>query len=163
MRSNSEGCSEKRFLSHYADGEKTLVSFTQELWSEAGDVWQEIQDHPFLRELQDGTLPIEKFRYYVIQDFHYMAGFGRTVAAALSKALDDELANRLLPRVSTPIERPFHAKLFKLLEMDEKEVFEVAQSPTNLSYTNHLEVSATLGGFGGPASARHWKSGGQDE
>ncbi|MCH7802118.1 MAG: thiaminase II [Chloroflexi bacterium] len=132
---------------------KTLGRFTEELWSDASDLWQAIQDHPFLRELQEGTLPIEKFRYYMIQDFHYMAGFGRTVAAALSKAQEDELARRLLPRVSTPVERPFHVKLFGLLEIDERHALEVEQSPTNLSYTNHLEVSAAMGGIGGAAAA----------
>ena len=130
-----------------------MSRFTTELWLEAGEIWQAIQDHPFLRELQEGVLPIEKFRYYIIQDFHYMAGFGRTVANALSKARDDELSLRLLPRVSTPVERPFHVKLFDLLEIDEGEASKARQSPTNLSYTNHLEVSASMGGVAGAASA----------
>lgn len=130
-----------------------LESFTSELWNDAQDVWQNIQDHPFLRELQEGVLPIEKFEYYVIQDFHYMAGFGRTVAAALAKARDDEVARRLLPRVSTPVERPFHVKLFGLLGIVESDVLTVERSPTNLSYTNHLEVSAAMGGVGGAAAA----------
>ena len=130
-----------------------LERFTTQLWNDASNVWQQIQDHPFLRELQEGTLPIEKFRYYVIQDFHYMAGFGRTVSAALSKAQDDELAHRLLPRVSTPVERPFHAMLFELLDIDENDALTTLQSPTNLAYTNHLEMFAATGGVGGAAAA----------
>jgi len=33
-------------------------------------------------ELADGTLSIERFRHYMIQDAHYLVGFGRALAGA---------------------------------------------------------------------------------
>lgn len=127
-------------------------TFSEDLWFEATTIWRKIQIHPFLQELEQGILPIEKFKYYLIQDFHYMAAYGRTVASLLSKA-GDELAYRILPRVSTPIERPLHANLFELLRINESAVIHERPSPTNLSYSNHLEVSAAVGGIEVAAAA----------
>ena len=36
--------------------------FTDQLWQEAQPLWQAIREHPFLRELKAGTLPIETFQ-----------------------------------------------------------------------------------------------------
>ena len=71
-------------------------SFSEQLWGLAAPAWEAITHHPFLQELEAGTLPIEKFSYYIIQDYHYLAGFGRCAAAALSAAQDTETARRLL-------------------------------------------------------------------
>ncbi len=130
-----------------------MQSFSAQLWEEARPVWRAIKEHPFLRELQDGTLRLDAFRYYVIQDFHYLAGFGRAVATALSKAKEADLAQRLLPRVATPIERPLHRRLFDLLEIDEVEAEATEVSPTNMAYTDHLEATAAEGGIGTAAAA----------
>ena len=51
-------------------------SFSEELRQEALPIWDSIFAHPFLEEIEAATLPIEKFRYYVEQDYHYLAGFG---------------------------------------------------------------------------------------
>ena len=61
-------------------------SFSETLRQDALRIWGKIFTHPFIREIQAGELPLDKFRYYVIQDFHYLEGFGRVVSIALSKA-----------------------------------------------------------------------------
>ena len=35
-------------------------------------IWDKIFTHPFLREVQAGTLATEKFRGYIVQDYHYL-------------------------------------------------------------------------------------------
>src|SRR5688500_11982723 len=95
-------------------GEPVSDRFTDQLWREAEPVWQAIREHPFLRDLRAGTLPIETFRYYVIQDYHYLEAFGRSVATALAKAPTSELLTMVARRVNTPIERPLHERLFAL-------------------------------------------------
>ena len=82
-----------------------------------------------------------------------MAGFGRAVATALSRAPEGELAQRLLPRVATPNERPLHRRLFDLLEIDDAEAAATEVSPTNKAYADHLEVTAAGGGVGPAAAA----------
>ena len=123
------------------------LSFSDHLWELADPVWSTIKRHPFLAELEAGTLPIPKFKYYVIQDYHYLGGFGRSAAAALSSAPDTETARRLLRRVSTPVERPLHAALFEALGVTDEDVLGSLPSPTNLAYQNHMEVAMRVDGI----------------
>ena len=122
-------------------------SFSSHLWNEASPVWEAISAHPFLTELQDGTLPLENFRYYIIQDYLYLGAFGRAAAAALSQAPDTDSATKLLKRVATPVERPLHGALFDALGVTEEEAEASLPAPTNLAYMNHIEVSMDMGGL----------------
>ena len=128
-------------------------SFSEILRQEALPIWESIFAHPFLQEIESATLPLEKFRYYVEQDYHYLAGFGQVVATALSKAPDTRTLQRLTRRITAPVERPLHGKMFELLEMSEEEVESVAISPTNMAYVNHMQTAASSGGVGEAAAA----------
>ncbi len=122
-------------------------SFSAFLWTQASPIWESVSVHPFLSELQDGALPIEKFRYYILQDYLYLGAFGRAAAAALAQAPNTDSAVRLLKRVTTPVERPLHGALFDALGVTEEEAEASTPSPTNLAYMNHIEVSMDMGGL----------------
>ncbi len=122
-------------------------SFSDYLWELAQPIWNAVNHHPFLEELEAGTLPLQKFRYYIIQDYHYLGAFGRSAAAALSAAPDTETARRLLRRVTTPVERPLHASLFEALDVSADEVSSSLPAPTNLAYQNHMEVAMRVSGM----------------
>jgi thiaminase/transcriptional activator TenA len=47
---------------------------------------QAIKDHPFNKELANGSLNIEKFAYYIEQDTLYLRDFARSLAIIASKA-----------------------------------------------------------------------------
>lgn len=128
-------------------------SFSDELREEALHIWNQIYSHPFLDDVQSGTLPLETFRYYIIQDYHYLEGFGRVVSIALSKAPDNDTIRRLARRINTPVERPLHAKMFELIEVSEAEAERVGPSPTNRAYVNHMITTASMGGVGEAAAA----------
>ena len=121
--------------------------FSNYLWQTASSIWGSISKHPLLLELQQGSLPVEKFRFYIIQDYLYLGAFGRAAASALAMAPDDETARKLLLRVSTPVERPLHTDLFDRLGVTQDEISRSAPAPTNLAYMNHIEVSMDLGGL----------------
>lgn len=127
--------------------------FTDQLWREAESVWHAIREHPFLRDLRAGTLPIETFRYYVVQDYHYLEAFGRSVATALAKAPTSELLTMVARRVNTPIERPLHERLFALAGVTHADAKVASISPTNLAYQNHMLSVAARGTLGETAAA----------
>ncbi len=122
-------------------------SFSSHLWRQAVPIWEEIASHPFLFELQNGSLDIEKFRFYILQDYLYLGAFGRAAAAALSQAPDTNSARRLLRRITTPVERPLHSALFNALGLTDEDAEASKPSPTNLAYMNHIEVSMDMGGL----------------
>ncbi|OLN82720.1 ATP-dependent RNA helicase dbp2 [Colletotrichum chlorophyti] len=50
------------------------------------DVWKTFVYHPFVMAMGDGTLPIDSFKKYLIQDYLYLVHFARANALASYKA-----------------------------------------------------------------------------
>ncbi len=48
--------------------------------------WQAATTHAFTRELSDGTLPEDKMRWYLQQDYQFVDGFVRLLASAIAHA-----------------------------------------------------------------------------
>lgn len=130
-----------------------MSSFSEQLRTEAEPIWRRIFDHPFLREIKDGTLPLETFQYYLAQDYLYLEGFARAVATALAKAPDSKLLEELSHRVLTPVERPLHRKLVAEAGLTMEQVQGVGPSPTNTGYVNHMLATASRHGLGPTAAA----------
>jgi len=130
-----------------------MPSFSEELRIEAEPIWRKIFDHPFLKEIKDGTLPLETFRYYLAQDYLYLEGFGRTVAMALAKAPDAQTLQDLARRVMTPVERPLHHKLLADAGLTLADAQNAVRSPTNTAYVDHMLQTASLNGLGPTAAA----------
>ena len=128
-------------------------SFSDQLRDEAQPIWQKIYANPFLKEIVQGTLPLESFRYYLVQDYLYLEGFGRAVALALARAPNTSILEHLSRRVITPIERPLHQKLMPLVGLSPESAQEFSRAPTNLAYINHMITTAALGRAGQTAAA----------
>ena len=47
-------------------------SFTEIVREQTTPYWEGSFKHPFIIQLQEGSLPIENFRYYLIQDSYYL-------------------------------------------------------------------------------------------
>ena len=43
-------------------------------------------DHTFLHQLAKGTLPLEAFRHYLVQDYHFLGHFARSTALSAYKS-----------------------------------------------------------------------------
>ena len=130
-----------------------MNSFSEQLRTEVEPIWRRIFAHPFLREIKDGTLPLETFQYYLAQDYLYLEGFARTVAMALAKSPSAELLEELSHRVLTPVERPLHHKLVAEAGLTMSDVQDAAPSPTNTAYVNHMLKTAAQYGLGPTAAA----------
>jgi thiaminase (transcriptional activator TenA) len=60
--------------------------FTDELFEAARPIWDAQLVHPFVRGIADGTLPEERFKNWVRQDYVYLVQFARVFAWAAAKA-----------------------------------------------------------------------------
>lgn len=54
--------------------------------SDVAPVWHRFVNHPFVLAMGDGTLPLESFKGYLIQDYLYLVHFARANALASYKA-----------------------------------------------------------------------------
>lgn len=66
------------------------MTLSQRLWQANQDLAQACLVHPFVQGIYDGTLPQEKFAYYVGQDAFFLEAFGRAYSLAAAKAPDWE-------------------------------------------------------------------------
>ena len=53
---------------------------TEMLRQGRSDDWQAATSHAFTRDLSDGTLPEDKMRWYLQQDYQFVDGFVRLLA-----------------------------------------------------------------------------------
>ena len=54
----------------------------------AAGVWKECLNHPFVTGIGDGTLPAEKFQFFMLQDYLYLFDYARVFAlGAFSPAI----------------------------------------------------------------------------
>ncbi len=60
--------------------------FSQSLWQANETLFQDTLQLPFNRELAAGTLSMERFRHYMIQDAHYLVAYGRALAVTAAKS-----------------------------------------------------------------------------
>ena len=66
------------------------MSLSDDLRRHAGPVWDRIFSHPFVTGLGDGTLPLESFKFYLVQDYRFLIDYSRVLAVASAKAPDLE-------------------------------------------------------------------------
>lgn len=48
--------------------------------------WDIATDHPFCKALANGTLPLDKIRWYLVQDYKFVDQFVRLLATAIAHA-----------------------------------------------------------------------------
>ena len=56
------------------------MKWSEKAWQEILPIYNDIIQMPFITELANGTLDLEKFKYYMQQDAHYLEYFARTLA-----------------------------------------------------------------------------------
>ena len=53
------------------------MTFMEKVLKKNTPIWNECAATPFVRELRAGTLPMEKFKLYIIQDSIYLKHYAR--------------------------------------------------------------------------------------
>jgi thiaminase (transcriptional activator TenA) len=103
----------------------------------------------FLQELTKGTLPEEKFVYYLKQDYPYLIKYSRALALGVAKA--DTIENmRLMTDILQGIivtEMKLHEEYAARFNISPKELAGTQTCPTKLAYGNHILSSSYGGNF----------------
>jgi len=94
--------------------------FSQEAWARNLAAYEAIRTMPFNAELADGSLSPERFRRYIVQDAHYLIGFGRALALAAAKAPHPDRIVQFARGAETAIvvERALHGGFFQEYGID---------------------------------------------
>jgi thiaminase (transcriptional activator TenA) len=125
------------------------VSFSAELREAASPVWEAQLAHPFVRGIGDGTLPEERFRFYVRQDYLFLIDYGRLLALGAARAPRLEWMRRFAALAESVLEtemdlhRQFAARWGITAEQLETET----TAPATDAYCDFLLRTASLGDF----------------
>lgn len=119
------------------------ADFTQELWQAGDPYYQRILQHPFIQELQEGSLSHEVFSFYIGQDSLYLQQFGRALAllGARSESSQHLLEFARFAASGVEVERSLHEDLAKRFGVQEGPS---EMSPTCRNYTGFLLSTCAL-------------------
>ncbi len=114
--------------------------FTNELYKAAEEIWEGYKVHPFVDELGSGKLDIEKFKFYMIQDYIYLIDYAKIFSIGAVKTLNQEnmeVFSRLAGGIFNR-ELSIHKGYLKKLGITEEEIKNAKPSIKNLSYTHYM-------------------------
>ena len=116
------------------------TKFTDELRLAAAPIWEADLEHPFVRGIADGTLPTEKFKFYLIQDYLFLLDYSRVFAHGVIKASDEAtmaiFAQLLDGTLNT--EMDLHRGYCEKFGIAAAEMEAAPIAPTTHAYTRHL-------------------------
>lgn len=126
---------------------KTRIS--ERLRKDADPIWKEIFDHPFVIELYTGALPLEKFKFYVLQDYNYLAANIKNLSILSSKAESVEAMGEILEIAHLEATSEFkgYEEFLKKLGYTIEDALRVEPTQINISYTSFLLATSSLKTF----------------
>ncbi len=123
------------------------MKFTDRLYKENEFLWQKYLTHPFIKEMIDESLDIEKFKYYMLQDYIYIKEYLKVFAIGLSKTDDALLRTNLAKSIAAigwEVDN-VHVKYMDKIGITEDEVKNVVADINNKSYTSYMITKAYQG------------------
>ncbi len=82
----------------------TSKKWSEEAWQAAEPVYEAITQLPFVCELAAGTLPRDKFLFYLRQDALYLANYSRVLASIASRLPESHMAAAFLKFAADGVE-----------------------------------------------------------
>ena len=129
--------------------------FTNELLQRTAAIWDRVHAHPFVIGLGDGSLPVESFRFYMVQDYLFLIVFCRVLALGAAKSPDLETMGRFagLLHETLHTEMGLHRAYAARFGITEEELNLAEPSPATHAYTSHLLQAAQSGSVAELAAA----------
>lgn len=132
-----------------------MTPFSQILYAHGREIWESSHRHPFLTELRDGTLPVERFAYYMKQDYVYLMDYAKVFAYGSIKAKDLETMGMFARLLDSTLntEMELHRQYAARLGITSRDLEETKPAPTTLAYSNYLLDAAATGSLAELAAA----------
>lgn len=118
-----------------------------DLRSAAAAIWQAIYRHPFVAEVGRGTLPREKFRFFICQDYLYLKEFTRVLCLGGAKARELDVMDlfALHAHNTVLVERAMHSMFARRLGLTARQLETTSPASVTVAYTRHLLAVAHAG------------------
>lgn len=118
---------------------------SERLYESVKETWTGYFEHPFVKGIGDGTLDIDKFKFYMVQDHLYLLQYAKVFAMGIVKA-EKESDMRLLVEMVDEIlntENAVHQSYLRSLGISREELSSANMSLVNVSYADYM-ISVAL-------------------
>lgn len=122
---------------------------TEILLERTKQIWDNYNEHPFVKGIEDGSLDKEKFKFYIVQDYLYLEEFAKAFALGVVKTKSLKTANlfaKYIPVMNGELD--VHDGFLKDFGVTEEEIKNTKRSLLNLSYTSYMLRVSYEGGEG---------------
>ncbi|KYP15347.1 thiaminase II [Flavihumibacter sp. CACIAM 22H1] len=118
------------------------MNWSDKAWAGIESIYGSILQLAFIQELADGSLPREKFQFYMAQDSIYLEHFSRALALLGARVPDmqDALTYLRFAENAILVERVLHDSFFRDFEVRERG----AMQPACHHYIHFLKATAAL-------------------
>jgi len=129
--------------------------FTERLRQKAAGIWDSQHQHPFVRGIGDGTLGLERFKFWLRQDYVFLIEYARLLALAAARSPDLERMNRFatLLKETVETEMNLHRAYAAEFGISREELEQEPPAPTTRGYGDFLLRVAATGDFAELAAA----------
>jgi thiaminase/transcriptional activator TenA len=111
----------------------------ERLRADAGTDWSDYVDHEFVRRMGDRSLPVEAFRFYLVQDYLFLIQFGRANALGVYKAQTLGEMNRMQASLAAILgEMNLHVRLCAGWGLSEADLQAAEEHQANIAYTRYV-------------------------
>jgi thiaminase/transcriptional activator TenA len=129
--------------------------FTDSLRARADPIWQAQHAHPFVRGIGDGSLDLERFAYWIRQDYRFLVEYCRLFGLAAARAPDLDTLARFadLLQATARTEMDLHRSYARQFGISDADLEREPMAPTTRAYTDFLLRVAATGDFAELAAA----------
>ena len=129
--------------------------FSLRVRTKAEKIWHSQLEHPFVRGIADGTLELERFKFWLRQDYVFLIEYGRLLGLAAARSPDLETMRRFaqLMHETLETEMSLHRSYAAEFGIEARELEQETPAPTTRAYTDFLLRVAATGDFAELAAA----------
>jgi thiaminase (transcriptional activator TenA) len=126
-----------------------MSGFSADLRAAAEEIWDAQHRHPFVRGIGDGTLDLDRFRFWIRQDYLFLIEYSRLLALAAARAPDLDTMRRFADLMYDTLheEMDLHRSYSADLGIPAADLAQEKMAPTTRGYTDYLLRTATIGDF----------------
>ncbi|MBD8032856.1 MULTISPECIES: thiaminase II [Solibacillus] len=116
------------------------MDFCGEVRKQTEYYWEASLKHPFVQGIADGTLELEKFKFYMLQDSYYLKHYMKLLAMLAAKANEDEDVAYFLETANfiREAELELHRSTFNELQVTPEEISNFEPAPAAYNYVSHM-------------------------
>jgi thiaminase/transcriptional activator TenA len=116
------------------------------LRKDAHPIWEKIIEHPFVVELYKGDLPLKKFRFYILQDYHYLITAMKNFGLITSKAPSVEAMREIIDILNLEAKSEFdgYKDILRRLGHTLHDASTIEPIPVSVSYSSFLLSTSSL-------------------